>query len=42
MLNLINEYLMLGADTSQSASPWLLALATTWAAAQLLRRQSNR
>lgn len=42
MLDLINEYLMLGMDTSHVASPWLLAVASTWAAAQMMRRQVRR
>jgi len=39
MLDLINTYLMLGADTSGAASPWLLAAAAAWASGLLLRRQ---
>ncbi len=41
MLHFINDYLMLGSDTSAIASPWLLAIATAWASAQMMRRQSR-
>jgi hypothetical protein len=41
MLDLINEYLMLGTSTTHDTSVTLLLVATIWAAALIIKRQSR-